>query len=114
MTCEICSRVGHTTDAPDEKGGDAFPIPNVDDLFYPGLNAYEVLSVPCDADQREIKKSHRKLIALWHPAKYASDNKEKQQECLKRLATLNSAWSCLESDDKRKLYDDYLLWSKLK
>ena len=37
--------------------------------YYKGLDAYQILEVPRNADKKAIKAAYRKLVAKWHPDK---------------------------------------------
>mmetsp|Transcript_87561 Transcript_87561/g.203658 ORF Transcript_87561/g.203658 Transcript_87561/m.203658 type:complete len:350 (+) Transcript_87561:105-1154(+) len=57
---------------------------------------YDVLGVPQDADQREIRSAYRKLAMIHHPDK-GGDKEEFQR--------IQSAYETLGDEDSRKQYD---------
>lgn len=67
------------------------------------INYYEVLGVPEDADQDQIRKAYKKLAIKWHPDKHA-DDKEKAQEKFKEIS---AAYAILGDEKKRKEWETY-------
>ncbi len=66
---------------------------------------YEILEVPRDAAQLEIKKSYYKLAKKYHP-----DNVNKKN-CLsfeKKMVLINEAYAVLSNVEKRNIYDKNL------
>ncbi len=59
---------------------------------------YETLEVSKDADEKEIKKSYRRLSRVHHPDKGGDEHKFKE---------IAAAYEILSDPDKRKLYDQY-------
>lgn len=64
-------------------------------------NYYEILEIPRDATQKEIKKKFRELAKKTHPDKTKEDSEEEMVE-------LNKAYEILSDDEKREKYDKYL------
>ena len=62
---------------------------------------YEVLGIPKDATEKDIKKAYRKLAFKYHPDKNP-DNKKEAEEKFKEV---NEAYSVLSDPDKRRQYD---------
>lgn len=60
------------------------------------MDPYEVLGVPADASQNDIKKAYRKLALKYHPDQGGEAEKFKQ---------INEAHSILSDVDKRAQYD---------
>lgn len=67
------------------------------------INYYEVLGIPEDADQEQIRKAYKKLAIKWHPDKH-TDDKEKAQEKFKEIS---AAYAILGDEKKRKEWDAY-------
>jgi len=74
--------------------------------FYAGLDAYQILEVPKNADMKEIKSAYRKLVAKWHPDKFPGDEEKKKEGGL-RMEKINRAYYCISDDDRRRRYDQY-------
>lgn len=64
---------------------------------------YEVLGVPKDASDNDIKKAYRKLALKWHPDK----NPDNKEEAENRFKEIGEAYAVLSDKDKRKRYDKY-------
>lgn len=62
---------------------------------------YEVLGVPRDASDKDIKKAYRQLALKWHPDRNPNDQKKAETEFKK----VSKAYSMLSDPDQRKLYD---------
>jgi len=60
---------------------------------------YEVLGVPKDATQRDIKKSFRKLAFKYHP------DKNKAPDAEEKFKEIGEAYGVLSDPKKRKAYD---------
>ena len=63
---------------------------------------YELLNIPRDANDDQIKKSYRKLAMKYHPDKNP-DNPEAEEKFKK----INEAYTCLSDPEKRKDYDRF-------
>ena len=64
-------------------------------------NFYEILGVPKDATQEEIKIKFRELAKKTHPDKTKKDSEEE-------MAELNKAYEVLSDQERRERYDRYL------
>ena len=62
---------------------------------------YEVLGVPRNASQDDIKSAFRKLARQYHPDVSQEPNAEE------RFKEINEAYGILSEDDKRTAYDRY-------
>jgi molecular chaperone DnaJ len=74
--------------------------------YYNGMDAYQTLGVPKNADKSAIKAAFRKLIAQWHPDKFPDDEAKKKEGGL-RMEKINRAYYILSDDDRRRRYDQY-------
>lgn len=63
---------------------------------------YDVLNVPRDADEKTIKKAHRKLALKYHPDKTGGC-----EEAAKEFRLGQQAYECLSDPKERKWYDEH-------
>lgn len=63
-------------------------------------NPYEVLDIPVDATQEDIKRAHRTLALRYHPDKAGPEGEEKFKE-------VQDAYDLLSDPEKRKQYDRF-------
>ena len=63
---------------------------------------YEILNVPRDADEDEIKKAYRKLAIKFHP-----DKNPGNQEAENKFKEATEAYEVLRTPEKRQLYDRF-------
>jgi molecular chaperone DnaJ len=63
-------------------------------------NYYDILGVPKNASQEEIKRAYRKLAHQYHPDKGKGGNEEKFKE-------INEAYQVLSNPQKRQQYDTF-------
>ena len=63
---------------------------------------YEVLGVPRDASEKDIRKAYKKLAIRWHPDKNP-DNRKQAEEKFKEIS---EAYSVLSDPKKKNEYDN--------
>ena len=62
---------------------------------------YQILGVPKNAAEKDIKSAYRKLARKWHP----DANPNNQKEAEEKFKELQEAYEVLGDSDKRKKYD---------
>ncbi len=62
---------------------------------------YEIIGVPKDADEKEIKKAYRKLAMQYHP------DRNKAPEAEEKFKEISEAYGVLSDPEKRKQYDRF-------
>ncbi len=68
-----------------------------------GKNYYEILGIPRNAGEKEIKAAYHRLARSLHPDKAASP--EERQRVEKEFALISQAYNTLKDKDKRAAYD---------
>ncbi|MCI5839090.1 MAG: molecular chaperone DnaJ [Peptoniphilaceae bacterium] len=63
---------------------------------------YEVLNVPKNASNAEIKKQYRRLAKQYHPDLHPDDENAKE-----KFSEISNAYEILSNDEKRAKYDRY-------
>lgn len=66
-------------------------------------NFYDILEIPSDADEREIKTAYHRLARSLHPDKAATPDVAKSMEA--RFAQVSAAYNTLKDPEKRADYD---------
>eukprot|EP00118_Oscarella_pearsei_P024632 m.306479 g.306479 ORF g.306479 m.306479 type:complete len:241 (+) comp41276_c0_seq1:97-819(+) len=64
---------------------------------------YDVLGIPRDSSDKDIKKAYRKLALKWHPDK----NPDSYQEAETKFKQISEAYEVLSDKRKRDIYDRY-------
>ncbi len=64
---------------------------------------YEILGVPRNASQDEIKKAYKRLVKKWHP----DLNPNNKEEAEKRFKEIQEAYEVLSDPEKRAMYDKF-------
>lgn len=64
---------------------------------------YKILSIPRNAEKKDIIKAYRREAMIWHPDKYDGDDKVMAE---KRFIDIAAAKEVLTDDEKRKMYDE--------
>ena len=67
------------------------------------INYYDILQVPKNSTNEEIKKSYRKLAMKWHPDK----NPENKEEAATKFQEIGEAYDVLNDLEKRAIYDQF-------
>lgn len=70
------------------------------------MNYYQILDVPANASQDEIKNAYRNMIKAFHPDYYRGNNKEFAERKTKEL---NEAYETLSNPLLREQYDRWLI-----
>ncbi len=65
---------------------------------------YEVLGLPRDASDTDVKKAYRKLALKWHPDQHAGDGAEEAEQ---RFKAISEAYEVLSDPAKRARYDKF-------
>jgi molecular chaperone DnaJ len=63
---------------------------------------YQILGVPRDASQEEVKKAYRKLVRQYHP-----DKNKGNPESEEKIQKINAAYSVLGDPEKRARFDQF-------
>jgi molecular chaperone DnaJ len=66
-------------------------------------NYYQILGVPEDASEKDIKRAYRKLATEWHPDKH--QGKDTLLEADTKFKAISEAYSILSDEVRRREYD---------
>ena len=68
---------------------------------------YEILGVPRNASQSEIKKAYRELVKQYHPDTHPGDKANEE-----KFKKINAAYTVLNDPEKRARYDQFgTIWA---
>jgi len=70
----------------------------------PSKDFYRILGVPKTVDQKELKKTYRRLARKYHPDLHPGEKKAGME---KKFQELNEAYEVLGDEGTRKKYDQY-------
>lgn len=70
-------------------------------------NYYDILGVPKNASEAEIKKAYRKAAIKWHPDRWSKKSPEEQKHAEDMFKKISSAADVLTDPNKRAKYDAY-------
>lgn len=70
-------------------------------------NYYDLLNVPKNASEKDIKKAYKKLASKYHPDKNVGKSKEEITKNEKTFKEISEAYEVLSNPEKRKEYDLY-------
>ncbi len=65
---------------------------------------YEILGVPKEADQQQVKKAYRSLALKFHPDRVPAEEKAEAEQKFKEIS---EAYGVLSDPKKRSMYDQY-------
>lgn len=68
---------------------------------------YEVLGVPRNASDEDIKKAFKKLALKWHPDRFATATEAEKKEAEEKFKEINEANTVLSDPKKRQMYDQF-------
>ena len=63
---------------------------------------YEILGVPKDASEDQIRRAYKKLAIKWHPDKHENDKREAEE----KFKEISEAYSVLSDPKKKNEYDN--------
>lgn len=67
------------------------------------ISYYEILELPRNSSDADIKKAYRRLAMKWHPDK----NPDIAEEAAKKFQEIGEAYDVLSDMEKRAIYDQY-------
>ncbi|MDC1370954.1 DnaJ domain-containing protein [Flavobacteriales bacterium] len=67
---------------------------------------YQILAIPINSNEIEIKQAYRKGAMFWHPDKNNSSNAKE------KFIDIQEAYEILSNKEKRRTYDELLRYKK--
>lgn len=71
------------------------------------VDFYDVLGIPRDAPQDEVKRSYRKMSLQYHPDKVAQTDEMTAEEAAEKFRLIAAAYAALNDSKTREYYDNY-------
>eukprot|EP00210_Caulerpa_lentillifera_P000645 g623.t1 len=75
-------------------------------LVFAGGDYYEILQVPRNAGEDQIRRAYKKLAMKYHPDKVKGSEEDKQKAA-EKFQQIGSAYEVLSDANKREIYDRY-------
>ena len=69
-----------------------------------GKDYYKILGVRRNANDKQLKKSYRKLALKYHPDKVPEEERDAAQD---KFVEISEAYNVLSDPEKREIYDQY-------
>lgn len=69
------------------------------------MSHYDVLGVPPEASEDEIRRAYRQLVRTYHPDRHAGEAPEVRRWAEERMRDLTAAWTELSDPYRRRQYD---------
>jgi curved DNA-binding protein CbpA len=66
---------------------------------------YELLEVPVDASQEDIRRAYHRQARRHHPDTHSGSGREIVEEANRRMEAVNAAWAVLGDPARRRAYD---------
>ncbi|XP_066996762.1 dnaJ homolog subfamily C member 9 [Anabrus simplex] len=73
------------------------------DKYFGHRNLYDVLRIPKDADEKQVRKAYHRLSLLVHPDRV---EEHKKAEATEKFKVLGKVHSILSDKEKRAIYDE--------
>jgi DnaJ-class molecular chaperone len=72
------------------------------------MSYYDILGVQRDADEKEVRRAHRKKAEVYHPDKVFHLGTKERKAAEMEMKLINNARDILLDPEQRSLYDQYL------